>query len=391
MRAIVAAALLGLVAAVPAAAHGAPEQKLAPFAARELAPGIHLLSLPADYSGPAIGNVIAIEQRDGYVLIDSGATAGHGRIVAGYIRALGAKPVKAEVFTHWHNDHPLGASEIRKAWPRVRVIATAATKAALLSPAVQAAGPRPDDRNDVFIYNQVSASLATIAMRKADPTTTDGQRARYDRMAAALNDFAASYHGTYIVPPTETFTDRLLLDDPERPVELRFLGRANTAGDAVAWLPKQRIVMTGDIVVSPVPFGFFSYPADWLATIEKLKAFPFALLVPGHGEPQTDAAYLDKLAATIRDIRAQVGPLAAQGLSLDDTRKRVDFSGQTAIFGTTPRLKAGFESLWLAPMIENAWREAKGLAIVQGGGETTPASVRRTSPQSADGKAVRSR
>lgn len=391
MRAMLVAACLAFAAAGPAPVQALADQSIAPFVARELAPGIHLLATPPDYLGAAIGNVTAIEQRDGYVLIDSGATAGHGRTIVRYLRSLGPKPVKAVVFTHWHNDHPLGASEIRKAWPSVRIISTVATKAALLSSAVQAAGPRPDDRNDVFIYNQVSASLATIAMRKADPATTDEQRARYDRMAAALNDFAASYHGTYVVAPTETFSDRLLLDDPERPLELRFLGRANTAGDAIAWLPRQRIVMTGDIVVSPVPFGFYSYPADWLRTIAKLKALDFALLVPGHGEPQTDTAYVDRLAATIRDIRAQVGPLAAAGLGLDETRKRVDFSAQAAIFGTTPRLKAGFESLWLAPMVENAWREAKGLAIVQGGGETRPASSRRGSAQSSDRKVRRAR
>jgi glyoxylase-like metal-dependent hydrolase (beta-lactamase superfamily II) len=391
MRVIAAAVLLGLAIALPAAAQLPANRSLAPFTARELAPGIHLLATPPDYLGAAISNVTVIEQRNGYVLIDSGATAGHGRVIAGYVRALGSKPVKAVVFTHWHNDHPLGASEIRKAWPKMRIVSTAATRAVLLSPVVQAAGPRPDDRNDVFVYNQVSASMVTIAMRKADPATTNEQRARYDRMAAELNDFAASYHGTYVVPPTETFTDRLLLDDPERPVELRFLGRANTAGDAIAWLPKQRIVMTGDIVVSPVPFGFYSYPADWLRTIEKLKALDFTLLVPGHGEPQRDADYLDKLAGTIRDIRTQVGTLAAEGLSLEDTRKRVDFSAQSAIFGTTPRLKAGFQSVWLAPMIENAWREAKGLPIVQGGGETTPASVRRDRAQSGDAKTARSR
>ena len=83
------------------------------------------------------------------------------------------------------------------------------------------------------------------------------------------------------------------------------------------------------------------------------------LLVPGHGEPQADAVYLDRLIATIADIRAQVGPLARQGLSLEEVRERVDFSAQTEIFGTTPRLRLGFESYWLNPMVENAWKEAR--------------------------------
>ena len=370
MRAMFLAIALGaLVGPAPAAEPAASSLALSPFAARELAPGIHLLATPPDYAGPAISNVTVIEQRDGYVLIDSGATAGHGRIVVAYVRSLGVKPVKAVLFTHWHNDHPLGVSEIRKVWPKVRIIATPQTRAAMLSPAMQGVGRRPDDKWDVYIYNQASASLATIAARRADPATTDEQRARYDQFERALRDFAVSYHGTYLVPPTETFSNRLLLDDPDRPVEFRYLGRANTEGDAVA---------TGDIVVSPVPFGFFSFPAVWIPVLEKLKALDFALLVPGHGEPQFDTAYLDKLIATIADIRAQVGPMARQGLALDEVRKRVDFSAQSAIFGTTPRLQRTFDAYWLTPMVENAWREAKGLPIVQGGGESTPAAVNRS-------------
>ena len=99
--------------------------------------------------------------------------------------------------------------------------------------------------------------------------------------------------------------------------------------------------------------------------LERLKALDYALLVPGHGEPQADAVYLDRLTATIADIRAQVGPLARQGLSLEEVRERVDFSAQTEIFGTTPRLRLGFESYWLNPMVENAWKEARGETIAR--------------------------
>lgn len=367
MRALMIALTLGLAAPALAA-----EPALAPFVAQEVAPGVHLLATPPDFLGPAISNVTVIEQRDGYVLIDTGGTVGHGRVIANYVASLGPKPVKAIVFTHWHNDHPLGASEIRKRWPRTRIIATRATSRTMLSPALQGVGRAPADKWDVYINNQVSASLVVIAGRRADPATTDQQRARYDRMARELRDFARSYPGTYFVAPTETFTDRLLIDDPDRPVELRFPGRANTDGDAIAWLPRQRIVATGDIVVAPVPFGFYSYPADWLTVIDRLKAIDFAVLIPGHGEPQRDRAYLDKLAATIADIRAQVTPLARAGLSLEAVRKRADFTAQTAIFGTTPGLARGFDANWLQPMVENVWREAKGLPIVQGGGETPP-------------------
>lgn len=349
----------------------------APFAARELAPGIHLLATPPDYLGPAISNVTIIEQADGFVLIDTGATLGHGRAIVAYLRSISAKPVKAVVFTHWHNDHPLGIGAIREAWPHARIIATAATRAGIAGPAATSVGPRPDERHETSILNQISDSLAQIAALRRNPTNTDAQRERFDRMAQEMRAFGQSFRGTYYILPDETLTRERLLDDAERPVRLMFLGRANTAGDTVAWLPRQRIVVTGDIVVSPVPFGFYSYPESWIAVLQRLKGIGFALLVPGHGEPMQDSAYLDRLIGTISDIRAQVGPLARQGLSLDDVRGRVDFTAQTEIFGTTPRLRSGFQSLWLAPMVENAWREARGVEIVQGGGEATVTNSRR--------------
>ncbi len=367
--------LLATPAAAPLEAQDA--LTLAPFAARQLAPGVHLLATPSDFLGPAISNVAIIEQRDGMVVIDSGATVAHGRAIVTYIRSITRKPVKAVVITHWHNDHPLGVSALRDAWPRLRVIATPQTRAGLLGPASTSVGLAWDERYETFVLNQLAGTQARIRARRADPANSDEERARYDRMAREMENFGRGYRGTILVLPTETFTRELLIDDDERPVRLMFLGRANTEGDAVAWLPRQRIVATGDIVVAPTPFGFFSFPESWIGVLGRLKALDFALLIPGHGEPMTDSAYLDRLIATINDIRAQVGPLARQGLSLDEVRGRVDFSGQTAIFGTTPRLRSTFEGYWLTPMVENAWREARGDPIIQGGGDTTPNSVNR--------------
>ena len=354
-------------------------QDLAPFVARDLAPGVHLLAQPAGWSGPATGNVTVIEQSDGVVLIDSGSSVADGRRVVAFVRALTDRPVKAVMITHWHNDHPLGISAIRDAWPRVRIISTEATRDGLLGPARTSVGLRPESRFDTQILNEAFLSIGQVQALLNDPTTPEDRRARIRTYVSNLRNFARDWAGTYLVPPTETFTDSLTIDDPVRPVRMMFLGRANTAGDAVAWLPRERIVITGDIVVAPTPFGFFSYPEDWIQTLQRIKALEFAVLVPGHGQPMTDAVYLDRLIGTISDIRAQVGPLARQGLSLEEVRSRVDFSAQTAIFATEPRFRTAFEGYWRTPMVENAYKEARGEPIVQGGGEgdSTPQTVNR--------------
>ena len=131
--------------------------------------------------------------------------------------------------------------------------------------------------------------------------------------------------------------------------------------------------MSGDIVVWPTPFGFFSYPGEWVQTLKKLKALGYSILIPGHGEPQADTAYIDQLSGSIDDIRAQVGPLAKAGMSLEEVSKKVDFSRYAAVFGKTERMKTLFKAYWTDPMTENAWKEAKGLPIVQGEGEVTVA------------------
>ena len=81
-----------LAAAAPAAGE-VPAVDVKPFTAREISPEVHLLATPQDHYGPAIGNVSIIEQRDGFVVVDSGLTAGNGRTIVNYIRARSEKPI----------------------------------------------------------------------------------------------------------------------------------------------------------------------------------------------------------------------------------------------------------------------------------------------------------
>jgi glyoxylase-like metal-dependent hydrolase (beta-lactamase superfamily II) len=368
-RILLGAAALAAFSAVAAAA----PPDLAPFAAQAITPQVHLLSTPEDYFGPVIGNVTVIEQSDGFVVIDSGLTAANGRAVVAHVKSRSSKPIKAVAITHWHNDHPQGVSAIRGAFPKVRIIATSATEAGMLGAEAFDVGYAPDQRFDDAMTKQLVEVDANLQKLLADPATAPDRRERVKKAIVDYRAFPASFRGTYIVPPTETFERELVIDDPDVPVRLLHLGRANTPGDALAWLPKQKIVVTGDIVVAPTPFGFFSYPGDWIETIGKLKALGFATLIPGHGGPQTDSAYLDKLVAAIADVRAQVGPLAKQGLPLEEVRKKVDFTKSIDFFGTTPRVRANAQSLFFDPMIPNAYKEARGEPIIQGEGNPKPA------------------
>lgn len=360
-----------VVAQTPAQAVNESD-RYGPWVASTIKPGVHLLAAAPDWFGPVVGNVTLIEQSDGLVAIDSGLTAANGRELLRFARSLTSKPIKAVAITHWHNDHPQGVSAIRDAFPNVRIIATTSTEKGMLGAESFGVDYKPNPEADAAIAKQTEQVIEQLKKILEDPATAPDRRERVKKAIVQYRAFPANVTGTYIVPPTETFERRLLLDDSLRPVELLHLGRANTDGDLVAWLPNEKLVASGDIVVAPTPFGFFSFPADWIETLGKLKAMPFEVLIPGHGEPQRDRAYLDKLIAAIADIRSKVGPLARSGVPQDQVKAKVDWAPTIAPFGDTPRIKANFESLFIDPMIPNAYKEALGEPIIQGEGNPVP-------------------
>ena len=373
MRKLTLALLLARAGFPAAPAQSAPEPvEIAPFVAHEINPKVHLLATTEDYYGPAIGNVVLIEQSDGFVVVDSGLHAANGRAVVRYARLLADKPIKAVMITHWHNDHPQGVSAIRDAFPKVRIIATRGTEAGMLGPEAYDVGYSPDPKFDEATAKLGERNKAELQKLLEDPATAPDRKERIKKALVQMDDVIRDFRGTYIVPPTETFERQLLIDDKDVPVRLLYLGRANTEGDALAWLPRQKIVATGDIVVSPTPFGFGSYPAEWIATLGKIKAMGFTTLIPGHGQPQADGVYLDKLIAAIGDARAQVAPLARSGMSLEEVREKLDFSKSIALFGDTPRIRVNAQNLFFEPMVSNAYKEARGEPIIQGEGSPPP-------------------
>jgi glyoxylase-like metal-dependent hydrolase (beta-lactamase superfamily II) len=144
------------------------------------------------------------------------------------------------------------------------------------------------------------------------------------------------------VYPNVTFSDAMTIDLGNRTVQLRYLGRGHSAGDIVLYLPRERVLITGDLIASPVPYFFAGYPYDEIATLESLAAIDAQVLIPGHGNVMLDKTYLNRTIEVMKDIRDQVvrearrlGPLSAK---LEDVRKGVNYKTYTAEFaGTDPQ------------------------------------------------------
>lgn len=157
-------------------------------------------------------------------------------------------------------------------------------------------------------------------------------------------------------------SERLVIDDPIAPVEALFLGRANTNGDLIAWLPRQRVVASGDVVVSPVPYMFYVYPSEWLAVLERLRALRYDVLIPGHGAPIRDTQYLDSLSAFIEAARKAGARAAAAGKPPECSRLDVE-AWRHRIAGTDSWYTEWFEVYAAEPLLESAHQEATGAPL----------------------------
>lgn len=86
--------------------------------------------------------------------------------------------------------------------------------------------------------------------------------------------------------------------------ELKYFGDAHFPGDAVVWLPKQKVLFSGDLIYVDRMLGVhpFSHVASWQKAFHKAEALPAKFIVPGHGQVcnwdkarQDTGNYLDKL------------------------------------------------------------------------------------------------
>lgn len=254
------------------------------------------------------GNSIAVIGGDGVLVFDTNGTPASAANVLAQIRKITDKPVRYVVNSHWHWDHWYGTEVYTAAFPGVKVIAHEKTKALMDGPAIAFNRPGLDE--------QLPGYVGMLEKRaQADPTLQPvAEEARF---------FLEQKKHAHLVLPDTTYTDRLDLDLGGRTVQLRHDDRAITPGDTYLYLPAEKIVITGDLLVNPVTFGLSSYPTGWLKSLEAIDGLDATVLVPGHGEPLRDKALLHATMGVLRELLKEGRDARTRGLDADQAKEEV--------------------------------------------------------------------
>src|SRR6202011_2456052 len=124
---------------------------------------------------------------------------------------------------------------------------------------------------------------------------------------AGLDPVIAEFKDARQLPPHVSFDNELNIDVGHREILIRFLGRGNTAGDAVVYLPKDKIVFSGDLLDHPVPYFFGGFPVEQMQALRTLRGIDAQIIVPGHGDVLHDKTYIDQVIGLIETVTTEVG------------------------------------------------------------------------------------
>jgi glyoxylase-like metal-dependent hydrolase (beta-lactamase superfamily II) len=240
----------------------------------ELADGLYAYTAEGD---PNTGIVIG---DDSVMVLDTQATPIMARDVIAKIRTVTDKPIQYVVMSHYHAVRVLGAS----GYGAEQIIAS-------------------QDTYDLIV-----------------------ERGEQD-FKSELERFPRLFSGVESVPgltwPTMTFKGEMTVWMGKREVRLMQLGRGHTKGDTVIWLPKEKVLFSGDLVeYGATPYTGDAYLGDWPQTLERLAQLQPVALVPGRGDalttPELCVEAIEGTKSFLRDMFDSVKEGREAGKSLNE-------------------------------------------------------------------------
>jgi glyoxylase-like metal-dependent hydrolase (beta-lactamase superfamily II) len=203
-------------------------------------------------SDPTSGVIVG---DDAVMVLDTRATPALAQDLIARVRRVTDKPIRYVVLTHYHAVRVLGAS----AYGAPFVVASEGTR-----DLIEERGAA-DFKSEVQRFPRLFQSVETV------PGLTW---------------------------PNVVFKDRLTVMLGRVEVQLLHLGAGHTAGDTVAWLPKDRVLFAGDLVENgATPYAGDAHLEEWPRTLARLRALKPRMLVPGRGPALKTPAEVERAIA----------------------------------------------------------------------------------------------
>jgi len=270
-----------------------------------------------------VGNSSVIVNDNDVTIVDDHVSPAAAWVLLDEVKGITNKPVRTVINTHFHFDHAHGNQIFDTT---VDVIGHEFTRAMLLGGSTE----MPLYKNYLAGLPRQVEDLRKRIAEESDATKKGGLQTQ---LQAAENNIASQAE-LKPTPPNITLRTQMTLYRGDREIQIRFLGRAHTAGDVVVYLPKEKVVITGDMLTTGLSNMSDAFVNEWSTTLDELKKLDFDTVLPGHGDAFTDKAKIDYFQAYLRDVWSQVSRLKQQGVPAEEAAKRADLTKHNEHFPT---------------------------------------------------------
>jgi glyoxylase-like metal-dependent hydrolase (beta-lactamase superfamily II) len=274
----------------------------------EIAPGIHLFQTSPYGDVGLDGNSIVVISTDGVLVFDSNGTPSASAAILTEIRKLTDGPVRYIVNSHWHWDHWYGTETYQNAFPDVRIVTHEKNRAMMLGPAIEFNKPGLETQLPGYIQNLENRAASD---QKLQP------------LLEADRFFLEQKKNVRLTFPNVTFGDRLTLEMGDRHIEVLHFGRGVTPGDTLVYLPREKVLLLGDLIVNPITFALSGYPAEWLRVLERVDALDATTIVTGHGPALHDKQLLHATMDVFRVLLREGKAAKARGQTPDQAKEAI--------------------------------------------------------------------
>lgn len=356
---LAAAAALVALAAAPIAQTPAPQTStpaIAPPRIEKVVDGVFVAIRPEPPGVFVDANSVFLVGPDDVIVVDTNATPSSARASLAALKKISARPVRAVINTHWHQDHINGNQVYREAFPKAEFIAHVNVGQNVSMPGVS---------NRAGLMTAMPPLVEEMRMsldqRKSmgGGALTDEERASHDADIERAQRFIAETGTLQAVTPGRLVTDRLTLTQGTRAIEVLALGRGHSPADLVVHLPREHVVIAGDLLTAPVPIiPASSVPSEFVKTLQALLALAPAVIVPGHGEVvRQDQPVRDEI-QLIESILHQVRTAVAGGATQAQVRVMVNIEElRRSYVGTSAFRGYLFDLFAKQPGLTAAYRE----------------------------------